>query len=111
MAVSELFEIIFKDAFDAKGGKLTKIELEDTVDVKLNDDDSMRELMIEEIGRIQVDEDNKIGPKQIEAILTRTIKDQKTKFLDEEFDKNVARDTMMLSAGGLYAKQMIQRII
>ena len=107
MAVSELFEIIFKDAFDAKDGKLTKIELEDTVDSKLGDDENMRELMIEEIEKIQADEDNKIGQKQIEAILTRVIKDQKTKFLDEEFDKNVARDTMMLSAGGLYAKQMI----
>ena len=111
MAVAELYEAVFMEAFDNKDGRLTKQELEDIVDNKLNDDENLRELMIEEIEKIDAGEDGKVTQQQVEAILAQTFKAQMQGFIDGKIAEADAMDKVQMTAGGRYARQMIQRII
>ena len=59
MAVNDLYEQIFKEAFDKNEGRLNKETFEEIVDEKLQDDEHLREILIEEFAKIQLGEDEK----------------------------------------------------
>ena len=110
-AVDDLFENIFKEAFDVGGDKLNQQGFEDIIEEKLEDDADLQNILNDAFKQLELDAEGYATSQQVKNVLASTLKDQMNQLLEEKEETSWKVEEMRQTAGGAYARQMIQRII
>lgn len=77
----------------------------------MQDGDALREVFIEEFGKLQLDVDGKANEEQIMHLISLQLKDQMDEWRDKMEKQADMVEEINMSASGQYARNMIQRII